>query len=266
MSPRHCRVPQGSTATTRQLVAHMAAAKDPRAAASALHERLLRPSCHAVFTRLWHNGHMAPLSNVDPQTSPPAEQKSAWRSSVRRSRLQRGEKRNAEHAETLRDLVVALPEFEGVKCASVYVSRSFEPGTLPLIEAMLERGIEVLLPRLGDGLQRGWSVYSQADDLVARSPGRPPEPSGDFLPQNRLADADIIVVPALAADTKGTRLGGGAGWYDRALVDARPGVPIVALLFDDEFHDADEQPIPREWHDVPVMIVVRPSGVDRIGG
>ena len=266
MSPRHCRVPQGSTATTRQLVAQMAAARDPGLATSARHERRLRQSGHVVFTRFWHNVCMAPLTNVNPRTSPPAEQKSAWRSSVRRIRLQRGEKRNAEHAETLRDLVVALPEFDGVKCASVYVSRSFEPGTLPLIEAMLARGIEVLLPRLGDGLQRGWSVYSQADDLVPRSPGRPPEPSGDFLPQNRLADADIIVVPALAADTKGTRLGGGAGWYDRALVDARPGVPIVALIFDDEFHDAEEQPIPREWHDVPVMIVVQPSGVARIGG
>ncbi|NYI40584.1 5-formyltetrahydrofolate cyclo-ligase [Demequina lutea] len=207
---------------------------------------------------------MTPLSHIDPHTLPPAEQKSAWRSSVRRIRLQRGEKRNTQHAETLRDLVMALPEFEGVKCASVYVSRSFEPGTLPLIEAMLEQGVEVLLPRLGEGLQRGWSVYSQADDLVPRSPGRPPEPSGDFLPQSRLADADIIVVPALAADTKGTRLGQGAGWYDRALTDARPGVPIVALVFDDEFHDAAERPIPREWHDVPVMIVVRPSGVARI--
>lgn len=208
---------------------------------------------------------MTPLSHIDSRNLSPADFKSSWRSSVRRIRLQRGEKRNVQFAEDLRDLVIGLPEFEGVGCASVYASRSFEPGTLPLIEAMLAHGIEVLLPRLGDGLQRGWSVYSQADDLVPRSPGRPPEPSGDFLPQSRLADADIIIVPALAADTKGTRLGQGAGWYDRTLIDARPGVPIVALVFDDEFHDATAQPIPREAHDVPVTIVVRPSGVERIG-
>lgn len=208
---------------------------------------------------------MTPLSHIDPRTQPPADIKSAWRSAVRRVRLQRGERRNAEHAETFRDLVLALPEFEGVRCASVYASRSFEPGTLPLIEAMHSHGVDVLLPRLGDGLQRGWSVYSQADDLVPRSPGRPPEPSGDFLPQERLADADLIVVPALAADTLGTRLGQGAGWYDRTLMDARPGVPIVALVFDDEFHGAGSQPIPRESHDVPVTVVVRPSGVVRIG-
>lgn len=196
---------------------------------------------------------------------PPADLKVAWRSAVARSRLQRGERRNHEHAETFRDAVLALPEIANVRCASVYASRSYEPGTLPLIEALHSRGIEVLLPRLGGGLQRGWSVYSQADDLVPRSPGRPPEPSGDFLPQERLADADLIVVPALAADTEGTRLGQGAGWYDRTLKDARKGVPIVALVFDDEFHDAATRPIPREHHDVPVTIVVTPSAVARIG-
>jgi len=208
---------------------------------------------------------MTPLSNIDSHHKPPTESKVAWRSAVRRTRLQRGDRRNAEDADAFRDAVLALPEFADVRCASVYASRSFEPGTLPLIEAMHERGVDVLLPRLGDGLQRGWSHYSDADDLVPRSPGRPPEPSGDFLPQACIADADLIVVPALAADTLGTRLGQGAGWYDRALKDARPGVPIVALVFDDEFHDATIQPIPREWHDVPVSIVVRPSVVVRIG-
>ncbi len=160
--------------------------------------------------------------------------------------------------------MLALPEFDGVHCASVYASRTLEPGTLPLIEAMHAQGIEVLVPQLGKGLQRGWGVYSHADDLVERAPGRPPEPSGDFLPPSRLADADIIIVPALSVDSKGTRLGQGAGWYDRALAEARPGVPIVALVFDDEFHDADIQMIPHEAHDVPVSIVVRPSGVTPI--
>lgn len=208
---------------------------------------------------------MTPLSHIDPRTMPPTEVKSAWRSAVARIRLQRGERRNAEHAEAFRDAVMTLPELAGVKCASVYASRAHEPGTLPLIEALNARGIEVLLPRLGGGLQRGWSIYSQADDLVPRSPGRPPEPSGDFLPQEQLAEADIIVVPALAADTSGTRLGQGAGWYDRTLMDARPGVPVVALVFDDEFHDASVRAIPREAHDVPVTIVVTPSAVARIG-
>ncbi|MBC7298764.1 MAG: 5-formyltetrahydrofolate cyclo-ligase [Demequina sp.] len=195
---------------------------------------------------------------------PPAEAKSAWRSAVRRTRLQRGERRMSESAESFRDQVLTLPEVDGIRCVSVYASRAHEPGTLPLIQALHDRGIEVLMPRLGDGLVRGWGVFTSADDISERAPGRPPEPSGDFLPSDRLADADLIVVPALGVDTRGTRLGQGAGWYDRALADTRPGVPIVALVFDDEFHDADVRALPREWHDVPVTIVVTPSSVARI--
>lgn len=207
---------------------------------------------------------MTPLSHIDPRTMPPAEVKSAWRSAVRHVRLQRGEKRNLSHAEAFKDLVLSLPEAQGIRCASIYASRSYEPGTLPLIQALHAMGVDVLIPRLGDGLQRGWSVYSSPDDIIERSPGRPPEPSGDFLPQSALADADLIVVPALAADTSGTRLGQGAGWYDRTLMDARPGTPVVALVFEDEFHDAADKAIPREPHDVPVSIVVTPSQVIRI--
>lgn len=208
---------------------------------------------------------MTPLSHIDPLTMPPAEAKSAWRSAVRQVRLQRGQKRNEAHAIAFRDAVLALPEAQGISCASVYASRSYEPGTLPLIHSLAAQGADVLIPRLGDGLQRGWSHYSSPDDIVERSPGRPPEPSGDFLPQERIAQADLIVVPALAADSTGTRLGQGAGWYDRALKDAREGTPIVALVYDDEYHDALEKQIPREVHDVPVNIVVTPSQVIRIG-
>lgn len=205
------------------------------------------------------------MSHIDPRTMPPREAKSAWRSVVRQGRLRRGERRTNENAESFRDRVLTLPEAEGITCVSIYASRAHEPGTMPLILALHERGVEVLMPRLGDGLVRGWGVFSGMDGMLERAPGRPPEPSGEFLPADRLADAQLIVVPALGVDTKGTRLGQGAGWYDRALADATPGVPIVALVFDDEFHDADVRAVPRERHDVPVTIVVTPSSVARIG-
>src|SRR5660397_155049 len=89
---------------------------------------------------------MTPLSHIDPRTMPPAEAKSAWRSAVRHSRLQRGERRMGEHADSFRDQVLSLPEVEGIRCASIYASRAYEPGTLPLILALHERGVEVLMP------------------------------------------------------------------------------------------------------------------------
>lgn len=208
---------------------------------------------------------MTPLSHLDVRSMSPEEAKTEWRSAVRKHRLERSDRRLAEHAETFRTLVMSLPEVSGAQCASVYVSRRHEPGTFPLLEALSNAGVRVIVPVLGDGLQRGWAHYVESADLVERAPGRPPEPSGDFLPQAKLADADVIIVPALAADTAGTRLGQGGGWYDRALVDARPGVPVVALVFDDEFHEAESRVIPRESHDLPVSIVVTPSGIHRVG-
>ena len=50
-----------------------------------------------------------------------------------------------------------------------------------------------------------------------------------------------------------------------AVVDARADAPVIALVFDDEFHDAEQRRIPREEHDRPVSVVVTPSGVHRVG-
>jgi 5-formyltetrahydrofolate cyclo-ligase len=117
---------------------------------------------------------------------------------------------------------------------------------------------------LGDGLQRGWGEFHGSDDLIERSPGRPPEPSGDFLPSSALADADVVIVPALAVDSTGTRLGQGGGWYDRALADARDDAPLVALTFSNEFYDAADRELPREPHDVTVGAVITPDGITRL--
>lgn len=210
-------------------------------------------------------GRMTPVSHVDVRALSPEEAKTAWRAAVRKHRGQRSDRRLRDHALSLRGHLLQLPEVAGARCASVYAARRYEPGTMPLIEELDARGIRVLVPVLGDGLQRGWAEFVSADDVIERAPNRPPEPSGAFLPQDELRKADVIIVPALAADTTGTRLGQGGGWYDRALKDAHRDAPIIALVFDDEFHDAAQRAIPRESHDIPVSIVVTPSGVHRIG-
>lgn len=71
----------------------------------------------------------------------------------------------------------------------------------------------------------------------------------------RLEDCDVVLVPALAVDRTGVRLGRGGGSYDRALLRARGRV--VALLHEGELLDA----LPAEPHDVPVHAAALPSGV-----
>ena len=88
--------------------------------------------------------------------------------------------------------------------------------------------------------------------------GRPPaQPDGEVLGAESLKEADLIVIPALAASADGTRLGQGGGWYDRALTHRSPGVPVVAVIFDDEVVEAGI--IPAEPHDVPVDAIVTPT-------
>lgn len=213
---------------------------------------------------LCHDVVMTPMSSSQSSAPEPEDAKIALRTSLRKARLHRSERRIAEHAESFRDRVLAIPTVGGASCVSVYASRPHEPGTGPLISALHDRGVEVLIPMLGDGLQRGWGHYHGIEDLIERSPGRPPEPSGPFLPFEELGRADVVVVPALAVDTHGTRLGQGGGWYDRALPLAKAGAAFIALVYDDELFDAAEQPLPREAHDVGVHAIVTPSAVTHL--
>lgn len=84
-----------------------------------------------------------------------------------------------------------------------------------------------------------------------------PVPTG---PVRTLADADAVVVPALAVDRQGHRLGRGGGSYDRALRELRTGVPVIALLHPGEL----VEDLPVEPHDVRVDAVALPDGVVRL--
>jgi len=196
-----------------------------------------------------------------PHSHGPAEEKDLLRRQVRARRAHRSARRRAEVAEQLAAVVLTIPEVSAARCVSVYASRPTEPGTGPLIEALAARGVRLLLPVLGAGLQRDWGEYAGPDDLRERAPGRPPEPSGPPLGAAALTDADVVLVPALAVDAAGGRLGQGGGWYDRVLAHVRPDAPVVALVHEDEVLDI----VPREAHDLAVTAVATPDGWRRLG-
>ena len=184
--------------------------------------------------------------------------KDRLRSAIRAARTIRSARLRDAAARELAEVVLTIPAVADATCVSVYASRPAEPGTGPLLEALAARGVRVLMPVLGSGLQRDWAEYAGRDDLRERAPGRPPEPSGPTLGAAALAEADVVIAPALAVDTSGARLGQGGGWYDRALEHIRPGVPVVALVFPEELYDAATRPLPREPHDHLVDAVATP--------
>ena len=73
------------------------------------------------------------------------------------------------------------------------------------------------------------------------------EPAGPPLGRDAIAAADLVLVPALAVDVAGRRLGQGGGSYDRAL--PRATAPVVAVVFGDEVLDtiAGRAPRPSRW-------------------
>ena len=73
--------------------------------------------------------------------------------------------------------------------------------------------------------------------------------------EDRLARADVILVPALSVDAGGHRLGRGGGSYDRALARVSAQVPTIALVYDTELVPA----LPTDPHDQQVRAVARPS-------
>jgi 5-formyltetrahydrofolate cyclo-ligase len=133
---------------------------------------------------------------------------------------------------------------------AAYLAIGTEPGTGALLAALAERSVQVLLPVV---LCDGDLDWARADAGVAPGPHGLLEPRGARLGPDAVADCPLVVVPALAVDRVGTRLGRGGGSYDRALARARGYV--VALLHDGEA----VAELPHEEHDRPVHALVTPS-------
>ena len=161
----------------------------------------------------------------------------------------------AETAAAADAIVAALLErLRGVGTLAAFVPDPSEPGSGRLPAAYVELGARVLLPVIPpQGRILDWAAYT--GELESGRFGLS-HPVGPRLGPTAIAAADAVVVPALAVDRFGIRLGRGGGYYDRALVHARPDAVLVTVVFDDE-RIAE---LPREVHDRPVTAVVTPSG------
>jgi 5-formyltetrahydrofolate cyclo-ligase len=138
-----------------------------------------------------------------------------------------------------------------------YVPVDAEPGSIEMLDVLLRRAGRVLLPvarTTGDEIPLAlqWGEY-QPGRLVAGRFGllEPPEP---WLPASTLAEAGLVLVPALTVDRRGVRLGRGRGFYDRSLVRRDPQARLIAVVRDEELVDE----LPSEPHDVRMTHALTP--------
>ena len=153
--------------------------------------------------------------------------------------------RTAPQIEAARAAVRAhvLSRFASARCVAAYRPLRTEPGSVELLDALSAGGARVIVPLVLDDYDLDWT----------------PWPDGEPLGVDAVAGADLVLVPALAVDGHGMRLGRGRGCYDRALARVPTGVPVVALLHDGELVDQ----VPVEPWDRAVNAAVMPSGWHR---
>ena len=149
--------------------------------------------------------------------------------------------------ENLSDWLQTRPETR----IAVYLARPFELNLDALARELLRAGRVVCAPRVNVavGTMNFWQLYTI--DEVERGPWGVREPIS-----NEIVRPELALVPALALDEDGSRLGTGGGWYDRVLAD----VPVkVGVSFASQIVDA----VPVEPHDIALDWVASDAGVMR---
>jgi 5-formyltetrahydrofolate cyclo-ligase len=156
-----------------------------------------------------------------------------------------------------------LAEYSHAGTVATYVEKSDEVQTGSIIRHSIEAWKRVLVPKT-DPVGRRLIFSELRDPDRDLEPGQMGilEPDADSLRPVDLTEADLVLVPVVAWDERGYRLGYGRGYFDRALAGVKCDVMTAGLAL--ELQRSDELPI--EDHDVPLKMIITekrviPTGV-----
>jgi len=162
-------------------------------------------------------------------------------------------------------VVLGAGFYEDAKSIFVFISVEGEVDTTPVIHKAFEDGKSVLVPRTAEGRTME-AVYVDAEEYLAKARTEwprcfnIPEPPA-ALPAANISDIDLVIVPSLALDPWGYRLGYGGGYYDHFIKAARETKkrPVFAAVQRACF--VRDEALPREPYDEPVDIIVTENGI-----
>ncbi|MFO0926130.1 MAG: 5-formyltetrahydrofolate cyclo-ligase [Gemmataceae bacterium] len=159
------------------------------------------------------------------------------------------------------DAFVALPEYQAARTVMYYVDVRSEVRTRHALPAALTHGKKIVVPYcVNNELELFWL---QDMDELAVGMYRILEPKVELRdrPDKRVdvKELDLIMVPGVAFDRDGGRMGHGFGYYDKLLEHARPDAPLVALAFECQLFPE----IPTQAHDVFMDWILTEKGAYR---
>ena len=135
-----------------------------------------------------------------------------------------------------------------------------EADVMLLAHRLAQAGARLVFPAAEAGTELEWIAWGGVSDFQD-SPGRGfgKEPRGERLGTGALHEVMLVLAPAVAVDRSATRIGHGAGYYDRALTTIPEGAQVVAVIHPNEL--LEEGALVRGEHDVPISRVLTADGL-----
>lgn len=164
-------------------------------------------------------------------------------------------------ADALCRVLAAEPHITRARCVMAFAPMADEPDITPLLQSLLARGVTVAMPRLdwdtGNlipvrllSLEHDLTLLVISDQLTMKVPA-------EHLPTVPTANIDVVLVPGLAFDASGGRLGRGKGFYDHFLPTLQADAFTCAACFGAQIVDT----VPIEPHDVRLMALACEQGI-----
>jgi len=150
-----------------------------------------------------------------------------------------------------------LEVLDGTNHLMVYASKPLEVNTNDLILHLIAQGKTVVVPIIEKDTKTLRLSYLEDPDVLQESTFHVPEPLGHELPA-LASDVKAVILPMLAFDKKGNRLGYGAGYYDRFL-SSHPHLTRIGIAF--ACQEVDE--IPTDATDASMDIIITDTRIIR---
>lgn len=180
------------------------------------------------------------------QLMDPREAKKAIREQAHANR--KAQENKEPLSERICETFIAQPEFAAAKTVMVYIDVRTEVKTRQHLPKLLEGDKRIVVPYCIDGELELFLLESMDELEIGMYKILEPKTELRNVAAKKIAveELDLVMVPGVAFDARGARMGHGMGYYDKLLEHARPDAPLIALAFECQLFPE----IPTDAHDV----------------